>query len=98
MKQLAKEKVSLWLERALIDVTNRVGVDINRAVRSAYYAHLLPYVSGLGPRKAELILKKINGIVRDFRLQQCDWPALLTSRSLYRAAHSRLGTDWFCMA
>lgn len=60
-KYLAKEKVSSWLERALIDVTNRVGVDINRAVRSSYYAHLLPYVSGLGPRKAELILKKING-------------------------------------
>ncbi|GAA5884951.1 hypothetical protein JCM3774_000862 [Rhodotorula dairenensis] len=61
-KYLAEDKVSLWLERALIDVTNRVGVDINRAVRSSYYAHLLPYVSGLGPRKAELLLKKINGI------------------------------------
>lgn len=66
--QLSKEKVDQWLERALIEVTNRVGVDINRCVRSAYYAHLLPYVSGLGPRKAEALLKKINGIVSMFAI------------------------------
>ncbi|GAA5879533.1 hypothetical protein JCM1840_003438 [Sporobolomyces johnsonii] len=59
-KFLAKEKVVQALERALIEVTNRVGVDINKAVRNAYYAHLLPYVSGFGPRKADGFLKKIN--------------------------------------
>ncbi|GAA5881838.1 hypothetical protein JCM1840_001631 [Sporobolomyces johnsonii] len=59
-KFLAKEKVIQALERALIEVTNRVGVDINKAVRNAYYAHLLPYVSGFGPRKADGFLKKIN--------------------------------------
>ncbi|GAA5910006.1 hypothetical protein JCM5296_004378 [Sporobolomyces johnsonii] len=59
-KFLAKEKVVQALERALIEVTNRVDVDINKAVRNAYYAHLLPYVSGFGPRKADGFLKKIN--------------------------------------
>ncbi|CEQ42697.1 SPOSA6832_04539 [Sporobolomyces salmonicolor] len=59
-KFLAKEKVIQALERALIEVTNRVGVDINKAVRNAYYAHLLPYISGFGPRKADGFLKKIN--------------------------------------
>ncbi|BGP16764.1 hypothetical protein JCM10213_002156 [Rhodosporidiobolus nylandii] len=59
-KFLAKEKVAQALERALIEVTNKVGVDINKAVRNSYYAHLLPYVAGLGPRKADAVIKKIN--------------------------------------
>ncbi|GAA6018754.1 hypothetical protein JCM10207_005567 [Rhodosporidiobolus poonsookiae] len=59
-KFLSKEKLALALERSMIVFTNRVGVDINRAVRNQYYGHLLPYVSGLGPRKAESVVKKIN--------------------------------------
>ncbi|GAA5841172.1 hypothetical protein JCM11251_003227 [Rhodosporidiobolus azoricus] len=59
-KFLSKEKLNQALERALIDVTNKVGVDINKAVRNQYYSHLLPYVAGLGPRKADNVIKKIN--------------------------------------
>lgn len=62
-QQLSKEKVTRALERPLIEVTARVGVDINRAIRNSYYFHLLPYVAGLGPRKAASILQKINGPV-----------------------------------
>lgn len=51
------------LERVLVDVTNKVGVDINRAVNDSYYQHLLPFVGGLGPRKAELLVKKIAAMV-----------------------------------
>lgn len=29
-------------------------------MRNPYYAHLLSYVCGLGPRKADLLVKKIN--------------------------------------
>ncbi|KPV77863.1 uncharacterized protein RHOBADRAFT_34071 [Rhodotorula graminis WP1] len=58
-KYVAKDKVSLALERALVEVTNRVGVDLNKAVRNPYYAHLLQYVSGLGMRKADALVKKI---------------------------------------
>ncbi|BGP40634.1 Transcription elongation factor spt6 [Rhodotorula kratochvilovae] len=58
-KYVSKDKVVQSLERALIEVTNRVGVDINKAVRNQYYAHLLQYVSGMGPRKAEALIKKI---------------------------------------
>ncbi|KAL8281073.1 hypothetical protein RQP46_006431 [Phenoliferia psychrophenolica] len=60
-KLLSKEKLTRALERPLIEVTARVGVDINRAIRNSYYFHLLPYVAGLGPRKAASILQKING-------------------------------------
>ncbi|GAA5947807.1 hypothetical protein JCM3765_001092 [Sporobolomyces pararoseus] len=58
-KFLSKDKVIEALERGLIEVTNKVGVDINKAARNVYYAHLLPYVAGLGHRKAEAFVKKI---------------------------------------
>lgn len=51
----------LYLEESLIEVVNKVGVDINRAVRDTYYYNLLPYVAGLGPRKASSLIKRING-------------------------------------
>lgn len=47
----------------MVDTVNKVGVDINRAVTDAYYQNLLPFVSGLGPRKAQVLVKKIASIV-----------------------------------
>jgi len=43
----------------MMNAVNVVGVDINRAVHDPYYQHLLPFVSGLGPRKAQLVVKRI---------------------------------------
>ncbi|KAJ7219342.1 transcription elongation factor SPT6 [Mycena pura] len=54
------EKLWIWCERVIIDVVNKVGVDINRAVGDVYYQTLLPYVCGLGPRKAQLLVKSIE--------------------------------------
>lgn len=48
----------------MVDVTNKVGVDINRAVTDEYYQRLLPFVCGLGPRKAQALVKKIAELVR----------------------------------
>ncbi|KAJ7774503.1 transcription elongation factor SPT6 [Mycena maculata] len=56
------EKILIACERAVIDVVNKVGVDINRAVGDAYYQTLLPFVCGLGPRKAQQLVKKIEGL------------------------------------
>ncbi|KAI0780912.1 transcription elongation factor Spt6 [Trametes elegans] len=56
---LPKEKLLSALERVLVDVVNKVGVDINRAVTDSYYQHLLRFVCGLGPRKAQVLVKKI---------------------------------------
>ncbi|KAF9483749.1 transcription elongation factor SPT6 [Pholiota conissans] len=55
-----KEKLLIAFEQALVDITNKVGVDINRAVADVYYQHLLPFVCGLGPRKAQVLVKKIS--------------------------------------
>jgi len=57
------EKLLTALERGLVDCVNRIGVDINRAVTDPYYQHLLPYVCGLGPRKAQALVKKIGSLV-----------------------------------
>ncbi|KAF8892531.1 SH2 domain-containing protein [Infundibulicybe gibba] len=56
------EKLLFAFERALVDITNQVGVDINRAVADHYYQHLLPFVCGLGPRKAQVLVKKIGSL------------------------------------
>jgi transcription elongation factor SPT6 len=58
--QVPKEKLRFTCERALIDVVNKVGVDINRAVGDQYYQALLPFVCGLGPRKAQYLVKMIE--------------------------------------
>ncbi|KAA3464547.1 transcription elongation factor SPT6-like [Gossypium australe] len=46
------------IEQVMVDVTNRVGVYINFAVRHDWYFPLLQFVSGLGPRKASILQRK----------------------------------------
>ena len=59
-KYLSKERILKALETAMIDYVNLVGVEINVAVNDLATANLLPYVCGLGPRKAAQLLKVIN--------------------------------------
>ncbi|KAF3940435.1 hypothetical protein ABW19_dt0204576 [Dactylella cylindrospora] len=56
---LPQEKLKSNLESAMVDMVNLCGVDINDAVKSQYVANLLPYLCGLGPRKASHMLKMI---------------------------------------
>ena len=55
----ASELRTRFVDRALLNVTSLVGVDINRAIRNPFYASLLPFICGLGPRKAQLLLRAI---------------------------------------
>ena len=57
---LPQDKLYKHLETAMVDIVNLCGVDINEAMGDSYTAHLLPYVAGLGPRKATLLVKGIN--------------------------------------
>ncbi|OJJ00948.1 hypothetical protein ASPVEDRAFT_596153 [Aspergillus versicolor CBS 583.65] len=60
-QQLVTQELLLkQLETALVDMVNLVGVDINEAVSDQATANLLPYVCGLGPRKAAHLLKIVN--------------------------------------
>jgi transcription elongation factor SPT6 len=62
-KLLNPDKLWKSLETALVDMVNLCGVYINEAVTSPYVANLLPYVCGLGPRKASHVLKIISSCV-----------------------------------
>ncbi|KIV96837.1 hypothetical protein PV10_00654 [Exophiala mesophila] len=57
---LPQEKLWRKLEMALVDNVNMVGVDVNEATSDPAIANLLPYVCGLGPRKASHLLKVMN--------------------------------------
>ncbi|KAJ5766456.1 uncharacterized protein N7511_004072 [Penicillium nucicola] len=60
-QQLVSQDLILkQLESALVDMVNLVGVDLNEAVADTATANLLPYVCGLGPRKAAHLLKIVN--------------------------------------
>ena len=59
-RYVPQEKILKQLETAMVDMVNLCGVDINEAVSDSYTANLLPYVCGLGPRKASQLLKAIN--------------------------------------
>jgi transcription elongation factor SPT6 len=52
------------MQQALVNIVNYVGVDVNRTLRDSYYASLLPFIGGLGPRKAQGLMKAIRSIVR----------------------------------
>ncbi|KAL7623336.1 Transcription elongation factor spt6 [Parahypoxylon ruwenzoriense] len=57
---LPQEKLLKHLETSMVDMVNLCGVDINEAVNDVYTANLLPFVAGLGPRKATSVIKAIN--------------------------------------
>ncbi|KAH0835358.1 hypothetical protein AYO21_01575 [Fonsecaea monophora] len=64
---LPQDKLLKKLETALVDTVTMTGVNINEAVTDPGLANLLPYVAGLGPRKASHLVKVINlnnGFVR----------------------------------
>lgn len=76
-QQVPKDKLFVAFERALVNMVNTVGVDMNRAVIDSYYQTLLPFVAGLGPRKAEQLIQRVSTLVsipwvfRDYALMRC---------------------------
>ncbi|KAJ5110787.1 hypothetical protein N7532_001322 [Penicillium argentinense] len=57
---VSQDLLQKQFDTALVDMVNLVGVDLNEAVNDPATASLLPYVCGLGPRKAAHLLKIIN--------------------------------------
>eukprot|EP01132_Coremiostelium_polycephalum_P010934 gene10934-13392_t len=56
---IGKDYLVKLLHRCFINVVNAVGVDINRMIRHKYTASTLQFVSGLGSRKAQMLLNLI---------------------------------------
>lgn len=59
---IGEEKLYRAMETAMVDIVNMCGVDINDAVTDPYKALALPFVAGLGPRKTQSVIKKINSV------------------------------------
>ena len=59
-RYVPEEKIVKALETAMVDMVNLCGVDVNEAVSDLYTSTLLPYVCGLGLRKAAQLIKVIN--------------------------------------
>lgn len=57
---VSQAKLLRYMEMAMVQVVNLVGVEVNEAMTDAYTANLLPYVCGLGPRKANYLIQQIN--------------------------------------
>jgi transcription elongation factor SPT6 len=57
---LSQERLMKSLETAMVDMVNLCGVNVNEAVSDPSIGNLLPFVCGLGPRKAQQLLKVIN--------------------------------------
>jgi transcription elongation factor SPT6 len=57
---IPQEKLMDRLENAMVDMVNLVGIDLPEAYDDPYLSKLLPYVCGLGPRKADRLVKAIQ--------------------------------------
>ena len=57
---LPAEKLTKALDSAMIDMVNMVGVNLEDATNHPYVGNLLPFVCGLGPRKAQRLLETIS--------------------------------------
>ena len=59
-KWLPQDRLAKYIEWAMVDMVNEVGVDLREAMTDTSVANLLPYIAGLGPRKATSMVKAIN--------------------------------------
>jgi transcription elongation factor SPT6 len=57
---IPQEKLYDRLETAMVDMVNLVGIDLPESYDDKYMGKLLPYVCGLGPRKADRLIKAIQ--------------------------------------
>ncbi|EFX73665.1 hypothetical protein DAPPUDRAFT_57945, partial [Daphnia pulex] len=58
--QLSKEELLEEINLEFVNQINESGVDINRAIKYPRTAHLLQFICGLGPRKADDLIKTLK--------------------------------------
>ncbi|KAF2475420.1 transcription elongation factor Spt6 [Lindgomyces ingoldianus] len=57
---IPQDKLLERLETAMVDMVNLVGINLPEAYDDPYLSKLLPYICGLGPRKADKLVKAIQ--------------------------------------
>lgn len=89
---IPQDKLFDRLETAMVDMVNLVGIDLPESYDDKYMSKLLPYVCGLGPRKADRLVKAIqaNG---DEVLSRFDLIGVSDSRDLKPAMGPKVFTN-----
>lgn len=59
-KLISNDTIRETLDTVFVDIVNMVGVEINEALNDPYIGQLLPFVAGLGPRKASGLVRNIT--------------------------------------
>ncbi|EAL22689.1 hypothetical protein CNBB1380 [Cryptococcus deneoformans B-3501A] len=59
-KLIPQEKLLYHLERGLVNSVCFMGIEINSCVADPYQRAMLPYIAGLGPRKADAVIYGIQ--------------------------------------
>lgn len=67
--QISQEKLLIHLERALVNSVCAMGIEINTCVAEPYSRAMIPFVSGLGPRKADSLVHAVGRAVSPAKLQ-----------------------------
>lgn len=93
---LPEEEFDYATETAFVDAVCLEGVDINLAVRNQYFAAVLRFVGGLGPRKAAGIVQSVLARARAGRvaLRTQLVTAEITSRIVFINCASFLRIPW----
>lgn len=56
---IRKSQLKNWIEQSFIRAVNEIGVDLNRIITHKHLQGPLQFISGLGPRKADQLLKHL---------------------------------------
>jgi len=58
--QIPHEKLLVHLERGLVNAVCFMGIEVNSCVADPYQRAMLPFIAGLGPRKADALVNAVN--------------------------------------
>jgi transcription elongation factor SPT6 len=65
--QISQEKLLLHLERGLVNAVCFMGIEVNSCVADPYQRAMLPFIAGLGPRKANALINGVQRLVSRFK-------------------------------
>ncbi len=86
-RSVSPTKLSVYLENEAVKVVNSVGVEINKACEHQHLQSVIQFVSGLGPRKANYLIEKVNrnrGLL--MRVMLATSPKILGDNVFYNCA------------
>lgn len=85
--QINLNKLRKEYEKIVIEIVNNVGVDFNELLKYRHLQALLPFISGLGPRKAQYLLECFENCKEESRVLRSR-SQLLTEKLLEKKVYT----------